>query len=420
MKRLDSGYTRLLLASASWFGAWGIQMVMFQWLVVEGLQQPATRVGAAQMAVTLPSLLFLLLGGATADRIDPRRLLVGVHVLAALSVAGLCALVMTETLGYVHLLVYGFAIGTFQAFGLPARDTQLSDVIRGGMSRGVAGATMIQHASQVCGAFLAGTASWLGAVPVLGFQALLLLAGVPPVWRLPGRRDGPVVHARLSLGEIGAGFVEVVKSPVLRPVLILAISTGLFFVGPFLVIIPLMVRDVYAGGAAEMGILTGMFPLGAVLGGAVILLRGGIERNGLALASGQLLSVASIAAISIGLPFAGTALAVLVWGIAGALFINAGRTLFQQHASERNRARVLSVYTLGIMGGGPIGSLASGFLAGPLGLHGTLAFDAAVSATIILAVCVGTRLLSLRCARRAFGGGVGCVGMSSSRPLAPA
>jgi MFS family permease len=387
---------RLLLASASWFGSWGIQMVMFQWLVVEGLQQPPTRVGAAQMVVTLPSLLFLLLGGATADRVDPRRLLAGVHGLAALAVAGLCALVMTETLGYAHLLVYGFAIGTFQAFGLPARDTQLSDVVRGGMSRAVTGATMTQHASQVGGAFLAGAASWLGAVPVLGFQALLLLAGVPPIVRLPGRRDGPVVHARLSLREIGAGFVEVVRSPVLRPVLILAISTGLFFVGPFLVIIPLMVRDVYAGGAAEMGILTGMFPLGAVLGGLAILWRGGIERNGLAQVLGQAIGVASIGAISTGLPFAGTVLAVLCWGVGGALFINSGRTLFQQNASERNRARVLSVYTLGVMGGGPLGSLASGFLAGPLGLHGTLAFDAGVAASIILAVSLGTRLLSLR------------------------
>jgi MFS family permease len=396
VKADNSGYPRLLLASASWFGSWGIQMVMFQWLVVEWLEQPPARVGAAQMAVTLPSLLFLLLGGATADRIDPRRLLAGAHLCATLSVVVLCGLVWSGTLGYAHLLVYGLAIGTLQAFGLPARDTQLSDVARGGLSRAVAGFTMTQHGSQVCGSFLAGAASWLGAVPVLGFQALLLLAGVAPILRLPGRRDGPVVHVRLSLRELGAGFIEVVGSPVLRPVLLLAISTGIFFVGPFLVILPLMVRDVYAGGAAEMGILTGMFPLGAVLGGGVILLRGGIDRNGLALASGHLLSIASIAAISAGLPFVGTALAVLIWGIAGALFINSGRTLFQQHASQRNRARVLSVYTLGIMGGGPIGSLMSGFLARPLGLHGTLAFDAGVSATIVLAVSVGTRLLSLR------------------------
>ena len=70
--------------------------------------------------------------------------------------------------------------------------------------------------------------------------------------------------------------------------------------------------------------------------------------------------------------------------------------MFQQHASERNRARVLSVYTLGIMGGGPIGSLASGLLADPLGLHATLGLAAGIAASILVGVLTTTRLGSLR------------------------
>ena len=57
----------------SWFGAWGMQVVLFQWLVVEVLGESAARVGTAQMTVLLPSLLFLLVGGAMADRVDRRR-----------------------------------------------------------------------------------------------------------------------------------------------------------------------------------------------------------------------------------------------------------------------------------------------------------------------------------------------------------
>ncbi len=106
--------------------------------------------------------------------------------------------------------------------------------------------------------------------------------------------------------------------------------------------------------------------------------------------------VLCIGAIALDLSFPGTACAVLGWGIAGALFINAGRTLFQQHASERNRARVLSVYTLGIMGGGPIGSLLSGLLADLLGLHATLALCAGIAASILVGVLTTTRLWSLR------------------------
>ncbi len=390
------GYPFLLSGVACWFLAWGIQMVIFQWLVVDVLRESPERVGAAQMAVTLPSLLFILVGGATADRIDPRRLLAGIHLGTAAIVIALCVAVAFGALTYPLLMVYAFGIGTFQAFGLPSRDTLLSDVVAGAMSRAVVGATLTQHGGQVVGAFVAGTAGLIGGVPILALQGIVLLMGVIPIARLPGRRGGRPPRAPLTVRELGAGIVEVVRSPVLRPVLIMAISTGLFFVGPFLVLLPLLVRDVYGGGAAEMGILTGMFPLGSVLGGLAIIARGGIPRPGRTLALGQVTGAGCILAIATGLPFPGTAAAVLGWGVSGALFINSGRTLFQENASSTNRARVLSVYTLGVMGGGPIGSLVSGFLATPLGLHGTFALDAFTALAVTLAVSLSTRLLSLR------------------------
>ena len=391
-----SGYVDLLAATGSWFAAWGIQMVIFQWLVVEVLLEPPVRVGAAQMAVMLPSLLFLLVGGAAADHLEPRRVLLAVQIGSALAVVSLWLLLALGALSYPLLLVYAFAAGTLQAFGLPARDTQLSNVVAGRMSRAVTGATMTQHAGQAVGAFIAGSASWLGGGPVLALQAVVLVAGAHPIHKMRAAPAGGAARPRPALRDLGAGLAEVVRSPLLRPVLIMAISAGFFFVGPFLVLLPLMVRDVYGGGAAEMGVLTGMFPLGSVLAGLVIVSRGGIERNGRALALGQLFAAFSIAAIAWGLPFAGTALAVLGWGAGGALFINAGRTLFQENASEGNRARVLSVYALGVMGGGPIGSVVSGLLATPLGLHGALAVSGVMSLSVTLVVVLTTRLLSLR------------------------
>ena len=114
--------------------------------------------------------------------------------------------------------------------------------------------------------------------------------------------------------------------------------------------------------------------------------------SGRALGLGQISASLSILVLAIGLPFAGSVVAVLAWGLSGALFINAGRTLFQSHATEANRARVLSVYTLGIMGGAPLGSILSGLLATPLGLHGTLALDGAMALSVALTVIATTKL----------------------------
>lgn len=393
-----SPFAFLLGGMASWFLFWGANQVMFQWLVVEGLSSPPTLVGTAQMSVMLPSLFLLMIGGATADRLDPRRVLLVVHVAAGGVVGALWVLVVLDAFTYGALIVYALAIGTLQAFGLPARDTQLSDVVRhDGMSRAVAGVTMSQHVSQTVGAFIAGLASVVGAGTVIATQAVVLLLGTAFVTRLPGRptpTDGP--RAPLRLDDLRAGLVEVLRSPTLRPVFLLAVSTGMFFIAPFLVILPLIVRDVYGGGAGEMGILTGMFPLGAVLGGAVLIWRGGVKRNGRALAIGHVIGASSIGSIGLGLPFEGTVASVLVWGVAGALFINTSRTLFQQHASEQNRARVLSVYTLGLMGTSPFGSLLAGALAEPLGLHGTLLFSATASFALAGLIATTTQLWSLR------------------------
>ena len=386
------GYPLLIAGIGTWFGFWGAHMVLFQWLLVEILGASPERVGTAQMAISLPSLLFLLVGGATADRVDPRRLMVAIHLGSAALVAGLALWLALFELRFAAIIPYALAIGTLQAFGFPARDTLLSEVVRGSMSRAVAGTTLAQHAAQVGGSLLAGSAGLLGGVPVLGALVLLVAAGAPPMARLP-RRERTAHRDPLSLAELRAGVVEVFGSSILFPVLLLAIATGVLYVGPYLVVLPLLVRDVYHGGAGEMAVLNAMFPLGSVLGGLVIVWRGGLRRTGRALALGQVSASVCIAVLACNPPFAGAVAAVLGWGLSGALFINAGRTLFQSHASEAHRARVLSVYTLGVMGGAPIGSLATGLVAAPLGLHGTLALDAALALAVALAVSATTSLL---------------------------
>jgi hypothetical protein len=386
-----SGYRFLLFGIGSWFGFWGSQMVALQWLLVEVLESTPEQVGVAQAALTLPALLFVLVGGAVADRLDPARMMASIHLATGACVASLLIALSMGALSFPLLVGYAAVVGTLQAFGFPARDTLLSEVVRGSMSRAVVGTTLTQHASQVLGSLFAGAANAIGALPMLAVQALVVAIGSLPVARLP-RPERTRKAEPMSLHELRAGIVEVLRSPILRPVLIMSVTAGIFFVGPYVVVLPLMVRDVYGGGAPEIAILNAMFPLGSVIGGGIIFWRGGLRRSGRALCVGQLAASGFIASLSIGMPFFGAVLVVLGWGLSGALFINSGRTLFQSHATPANRARVLSVYTLGVMGGAPIGSMASGLLATPLGLHGTLALDGAIAGTIALLVMAATPL----------------------------
>jgi len=392
-----NAYPLFLGAMASWFTAWGLQGVMLQWLVVEELAVDAVRVGTAQMALLLPSLLFLLVGGALADRVDRRRVLIVVYAVAALACAALGTLVGAGALSYGRLVMYALLAGSLQAFTLPARDALLSDVIRARVGRAVAGLTVMQHGGQALGALIAGLAGILGAPAVLGLQALVLLAGAATLQRLrlaPRPAQGQL--APLHLRELRSGVVEVARSAVLRPIVLLNVSVGLGFVSAYLVLLPLLVRELYGGGAGRIAGLVGALPIGTIAVTLVIAARGGLRRPGLAMLLGQGFAGLCVGALALGLPYAGALAAVVGWGAGGAFAINASRTLFQEHASEINRGRVLSVYSFAVLGAGPLGAFGTGLLADAIGTLSTLAVDGLGMTLIVVAAFAFSRVQHFR------------------------
>ena len=373
-----ASYTRFLLGNALWFLAFGLQSVVFPWLVVEVLRESPARVGLAQTFSLVPALPLLLVGGTLADRFDPRRLLVALHLVFALLCAGLAALVAAGGLSYPRLLGFALLGGALSALQVPARDAQLYPIARASLSRGVVGANLVTQGAQAAGGLAAAALAALGAPAVLLVQAALALAGAIPVAALRSPAASPALaHApRPGLAGIGAALRAAWHSPVLRPVVLLNLAVGVLFVGPYGVVLPLLVRDVYGGGPREIGLLLAMLPLGGIAASLAVFARGGIRRNGRALLLGQGFASLCIGALAATPPFAGAAAAVLLWGVGSAFFLSAGRTLCFGYAPESQRATLLALHALGILGGGVLGSLLCGGLVSVLGTPATLALQA--------------------------------------------
>jgi MFS family permease len=367
-------YPLFLAGMGSWFLAWGLQQVVVQWLLVERLHESAARVGLAQMALLLPALLLLLVGGALADRVERRRTLILLHVLAAVTAAVLGAAVWAGALSFAVLVVYSLMAGSLNAFVLPTRDALLSDVIRARVGRAVAGLTFVQHGGMLLGSLIGGLTGMAGAPVLLGLQACTLLAGTHALHRLP-RDMRPDTGRRppLRASDLLSGLVEVARSPVMRPIVLLNVSVGLVFVGTYVVLLPLLARELYGGGADRIAGLAGALPLGTIPGTLLIAARGGLAQPGRALLLGQGFAGLCLCALALGLPYPGALAAVVGWGLGGAFAINSSRTLFQEHASEANRGRVLSVYAFAVLGAGPVGALVAGLMADAFGTLATLA-----------------------------------------------
>ncbi len=263
-----------LAGTGSWFASSGMQTIVFPWLVTVVLHEPAARVGIAQMSLMAPSIFLMLLGGAVADRADCRRLLVRGHLVAAVPPLLLGAAIAGGGLTYGGLIVYALAVGTAGAFVMPARDAMLTRVAAGGLGRAVAVMTATQFAAQLVGIGLGGSAGAIGAPALLLLQAAVLAFGGIAALRLPAAPPMAGAAARSRLGAMRDGLRAAAGSPILVPVLIANLAVGVLYVGAFLVILPLIVRDVYGGGSAQLSLVSLGF-WGGTIGSTLVQIRAG-------------------------------------------------------------------------------------------------------------------------------------------------
>ena len=388
---IPRAYRDFTFGTGMWFGGWGMLQVLFSWLVVGELQASEERVGLAQLALMFPALFFLLIGGAVADRVDRRRLLVGLQLAAGGVAAALAAAVWAGALGFPLVIAFAVTMGTISALSFPARDALLYDLAGTSLMRAVTGITLIQFIGQGAGQLLAGSARYLGSATALTLESLLFAIGALGFARIPAsisvrtRRAGPVRPA-----ELLEGIREVVRSPILRPVWLLVMAVGLFFAGPYFVVFPLLNREYFGGDVGELSLIYMTFPAGSILGLILLWRRGHVRRPGRAIALAESIAALCLLVISAGIPFAATLLAGMVWGVCGAFFISCARTVFQEIASDVHRARVLSVHMLAVMGASTLGSPLAGFLAGQVGALGNFTFCGIAMLVFVALVCLFT------------------------------
>ena len=394
-----SPFATYLTGLGSWFVPLGIQMVLFPWLVAVVLHMDAFAVGIAQMALMAPSILFLPLGGLVADRGNARRLLLRYHVLYAVPPLVLAAVLMMGGLSYPLLIAYGLAAGSIGAFAIPTRDALLPSVAKDNLSRAVALATALQFFGQLAGIALASSADRIGAPTLLVLNAVLVLLGCIAVSALPDPPPHPPVVHPSYWRSIGDGVAEALRSDQIWPVLLLNLGVGIFYVGPFMAIVPLVVRDVYHGGAAELAYVSLAFWAGTII--AAMALAGLSRRvtlRGRLVALAVTVGAIVLATMSTLPPFLAMAGLCFIWGLGAGVTMTQSRTVIQIVAPPTHRARLMSLFQLGLGGGGPIGAFVTGGLASLWGLQVALMVPALAMAVTIGFVLFFSRLWSMRTA----------------------
>ena len=390
-----------LSGAGAWFLAFGIQQVMFSYLVTTALQGSEIQVGLAQASLTIISMVLLLVGGNVADQSDARQVLIRCHIAAVFPALILAVVVWTGALRYEWLIVYGLAMGAITAFTVPSREALLGDVVTSSaaIQRAVTTTIGVTFLCQIAGMLSASLAALAGPAPIIMIQVVAQLVGLYTAHRLlPSTRHHE--HAGTSEGStlqrIRAGLREVAGSPELLPINILTAAIGVLFIGAFMVILPLILRSEFGASVQQISTMLATFWGGSILSSIVISRIGNIVNRGrliiLAVSNGALM----LALMSIPAPLYVLYVLVFIWGLGAGVMMSMSRTTVQEYAPPAHRARILSIYQLGFTGGMSFGSLIVGFVAHALGPRPSTLVPAALMALVLIGLVTMTKIWSIR------------------------
>jgi MFS family permease len=350
------------------------------------------QLGIAVALDTLASIGFLLVGGAIADRVPRRTLILASDVVGGCVVAVVALLSATSQLRIEHVYVASVALGAADAFMRPAYTAIIADLVPPDVLRaGNAARLLGRSLARIVGPTVGGIAVALGG-PALAFSinaltflfsfATLLLAN-------PARR---VLTASASLlGDIREGFGYVFSVPWLWTTTLYFMLVNIAYAGQSGVMTPLLVRDVLRGDAQTFGLLVSAYGVGTIFA-SIVIAQLAIRRPAIPMFAFE--ALAAVAVLAIGLvpilPAAVVMMALTGVGLASSTVI--WEAMLQRHVPERMLGRVASIDLLGNSLINPIAPIAAAALAGTVGPAGAFVVAGTYAIAFVLIALLASPL----------------------------
>ena len=392
----------------------GIFYIALAWQVLL-MTHSGTAMGIVLVASTIPRLVFMLIGGVTADRL-PRRMIIlwsdggrGVVVLL-ISILGFAGL-----LQFWHLVLESLIFGLVDGFFMPAvmaitPDLVQKDDLPSANALVAVSQTLTQLIGPVLGAGLIALISPMGVFALNGLSFLLSVAFLLSV-QVPERHvqstpwqastpegegvsiasGGSVIEGNMGgesvasengwevqrrgiagvIADVREGLFYVRSSRWLW-VSILCLSVGsIGMAGPITVAMPKLIHDVYGQGAWLLGLISSAAAIGSLLGLGLVGQTKRLKRRGLI--SYLSLIPAGAGIVLFGLPWSHTAFLVVgpvasaMFGFSGAFFNTNWLTMLQEMIPGDKLGRVISLTMLGSLAAIPVSQALGGVLTDRLG-----------------------------------------------------
>ena len=363
--------------AASNIGTWA-QRVAQDWLVLQLTDNSGIYLGLVTAVQFAPVLLFSLQGGALADRINKRKLLVFTNLIGALSSLCLGLLVVAGHVQVWHVFFFALTLGISSALDAPIRQSFTSEIV--GHSD-IANAVSLNSANFNAGRLVGPALSGLliarfDTGPSFLINSFTYVFVILALLRMR-ESDFFIQEKKVTQGTVREGLDYALARPDLYVVMLVV-----FFVATFglnmQIFNALMATKEFGKGPASYGLLGTYVAIGSLTGALISARLERFRRTLFVIKGGAIFSLA-ITLLAIAPTYTWYSLWLPICGFSALITLITANSLIQVNSDPSIRGRVSGIYLLIFMGGTPFGSPLIGWLVEVIGVRETIALCGLIS-----------------------------------------
>jgi MFS family permease len=330
--------------------------------------------GIVSFAGQIPTFLISPFAGVLTDRWNRYRVLMVTQILSMIQAFVLAWLSLSGIIQIWHIILLSIVLGCINAFDVPSRQSFVIDMVEKKRDLGNAialnslmfnGARLI--GPSIAGIMLASTGEGICfLLNAISYIFVIISLMMMKLKLKPARKT-----EKLILNEMKEGFSYTFGfAPIKYLIILLSISslTGMSYT----VLMPVFAKEILHGTSHTYGFLMGAAGFGALLGALFLASRRSVLKLGRIVPASAILFGAGLIGLSFSRIFPFSLVLMIFIGLGMMMQTAGSNTILQTITDDDKRGRVMSFYTMAVMGTAPFGSLFAGGMAKVIGTPGTI------------------------------------------------
>lgn len=388
----------LFLWAATLFSSFALAFFTFSqtWYIAKTLNLEAS-LGVVFVALSVPRLIFMIVGGAVADKFPKKNIMFYSNIIRAILVATILTWFIFGDITLYTFALFALFFGLADAFFWSADGSILPELVeKSRLTQANSLTQMTNQASVILGPVLGGILiKFTNYETIFSITILLLIVAAILVQKIQFTMPEQKDTDKGMFTSIKEGILYVKESPFLSTFLICSAFLNLFLIGPMQVGFPLFVKNVLHGDSLQFSYLEASVGGGMAIGAVIVGLKNINRRRGLFCIIMMLLSGVFFLSINFSTVLWQALLAGMFYGITIAMAIVPLMAMIQSTVKEEMMGRVMSLLMLSSMGFIPL-SYAFTSIALAIGIPIVTVMKSGAIAVIVFVLFVAIRVPVVR------------------------